>query len=123
MIVKFPINKLSRTIMKGTILVTYKILCKADLNKELSLNDLLTNEKIAKIIKSEYAKGFRNLVLNAEPNDSVIKIETQKELHTFEFLKDDFADILDLAEEDALNKKLIKKDCERVELVDIETKP
>lgn len=74
--------------MKGTILVTYKILCKADLNKELSLNDLLTNEKIAKIIKSEYAKGFRNLVLNAEPNDSVIKIETQKELHTFEVLKD-----------------------------------
>jgi len=108
--------------MKGTILVTYKILCKADLNKELSLNDLLTNEKIAKIIKSEYAKGFRNLVLNAEPNDSVIKIETQKELHTFEVLKDDFADILDLAEEDAQNKKLIKKDCERVELVDIETK-
>jgi len=37
--------------MKGTILVTYKILCKADLSKELSLNDLLTNEKIAKIIK------------------------------------------------------------------------
>ncbi|SFV66542.1 hypothetical protein MNB_SM-4-1213 [hydrothermal vent metagenome] len=107
--------------MKGTILVTYKILCKADLNKELSLNDLLTNEKIAKIIKSEYAKGFRNLVLNAQPNDSIIKIETQKELYTFEVLKDDFADILDLAEEDALNKKLIKKDCERVELVDIET--
>ncbi len=108
--------------MKGTILVTYKILCKADLNKELSLNDLLTNEKIAKIIKSEYAKGFRNLVLNAEPNESIIKIETQKELHTFEVLKDDFADILELAEEDAQNKKLIKKDCERVELVDIETK-
>ncbi len=109
--------------MKWTILVTYKILCKADLNKELSLNDLLTNEKIAKIIKSKYAKGFRNLVLNAEPNDSVIKIETQKELHTFEFLQDDFADISDLTEEDALNKKLIKKDCERVELVDIETNP
>ena len=108
--------------MKGTILVTYKILCKADLNKELSLNDLLTNEKIVKIIKSEYAKGFRNLVLNAEPNESIIKIETQKELHTFEVLKDDFADILELAEEDAQNKKLIKKDCERVELVDIETK-
>ncbi|MBL1244793.1 MAG: hypothetical protein COA39_010460 [Sulfurimonas sp.] len=108
--------------MKGTILVTYKILCKADLNKELSLNDLLTNEKIAKIIKSEYAKGFRNLVLNAEPNESIIKIETQKELHTFEVLKDDYADILELAEEDAQNKKLIKKDCERVELVDIETK-
>ena len=108
--------------MKGTILVTYKILCKADLNKELSLNDLLKNEKIAKIIKSEYAKGFRNLALSAEPNESIIKIQTQKELHTFEVAKDDFADILDLAEEDAQNKKLLKKECERVELVDIETK-
>ncbi|MDF1878077.1 hypothetical protein JHD46_00330 [Sulfurimonas sp. SAG-AH-194-C20] len=107
--------------MKGTILVTYKILCKADLNKELTLNDLLSNEKIAKIIKSEYAKGFRNLILNAEPNESVIKIQTQKELHTFEVQKDDFADLLDLAEEDAQNKKLLKKECERVELVDIET--
>ncbi len=107
--------------MKGTIVVTYKILCKADLNKELSLNELLENEKIAKIIKSEYAKGFRNLSLNAEPNESVIKIQTQKELHSFEVDKDDFADILDLAEEDAQNKKLLKKECERVELVDIST--
>jgi len=108
--------------MKGTILVTYKILCKTDLNKELSLNELLTNEKIAKIIKSEYAKGFRNLILNAEPNESLIKIETQKEFHSFEVAKDDFADLLDLAEEDAQNRKLIKKECDRVELVDIETK-
>ena len=107
--------------MNGTILVTYKILCKADLNKELTLNELLLNEKIAKVIKSEYAKGFRNLTLHAQPNESLIKIETQKELHTFEVAKDDFADILDLAEEDATNKKLLKKDCDRVELVDINT--
>lgn len=107
--------------MKGTILVSYKILCKSDLNKELSLNELLKNEKIAKIIKSEYAKGFRNLILNAEPNTSVIQIQTQKELHSFEVDKDDFADMLDLAEEDAQNKKLLKKECERVELVDIST--
>lgn len=107
--------------MNGTILVTYKILCKADINKEVSLNALLQNEKIAKIIKSEYAKGFRNLELFAQPNESVIKIETQKELHSFEVAKNDFADILDLAEEDAANKKLLKKECERVELVNIET--
>jgi len=107
--------------MNGTILVTYKILCNGDINKEISLNTLLQNEKIAKIIKSEYAKGFRNLALLAQPNESVIKIETQKELHTFEVDKNDFADILDLAEEDASNKKLIKKECNRVELVNIET--
>ncbi|MEA1982152.1 MAG: hypothetical protein U9N39_01305 [Campylobacterota bacterium] len=107
--------------MNGNILVTYKILCKADLNKELLLNELLANEKIAKVIKSEYAKGFRNLNLFAQPNESIIKIETQKELHSFEVAKDDFADILVLAEEDASDKKLIKKDCDRVELVNIET--
>jgi len=108
--------------MNGTILVTYKILCKADLNKTVLLEKLLENEKIAKVIKSEYAKGFRNIALLADSHESTLKIETQKELHSFEVSKDDFADILDLAEEDAQNKKLIKKECDRVELVDIETK-
>jgi len=107
--------------MNGTILVTYKILCKADLNKTLALEELLRNEKIAKLIKSEYAKGFRNLTLLADNKESFMRIETIKELHTLEVDKDDFADILVLAEEDASNKKLIKKDCDRVELVDIET--
>ena len=107
--------------MNGTILVTYKILCKADINREITLDSLLQNEKIVKIIKSEYAKGFRNLELFAQPSESVIKIETQKELHTFEVAKNDFADILDLVEEDAANKKLIKKECDRVELVNMET--
>jgi len=107
--------------MNGTILVTYRILCKADFNKELTLTTLFANEKVAKIIKSEFAKGFRNLTLLCEDESSKFKIETLKELHTFEVQKDDFADILDLAEEDAQNKKLIKKECERVELVNIET--
>jgi len=107
--------------MNGTILVTYKILCKADLNKTLALEELLRNEKIAKLIKSEYAKGFRNLTLLADKKESFMKIETIKELHTLEVAKDDFADILVLAEEDAADKKLIKKDCDRVELVDIKT--
>lgn len=107
--------------MNGTILVTYKILCKADVNKELSLSELLANEKIVKLIKSEYAKGIRNLTLLADSKESFLKIETIKELHSFEVNKNDFADILVLAEEDATNKKLIKKDCDRVELVNIET--
>ena len=107
--------------MNGTILITYKILCKADLNKALTLETLLENEKVAKVIKSEYAKGFRNLTLLADSPSSSLKIETLKELHTFEVAKDDFADILVLAEEDAAEKKLIKKDCDRVELVNMET--
>ena len=107
--------------MNGTIKVTYKILCKADLNKEISITELLLNEKIAKIIKSEFAKGFRNIELLNTKEESSIKIETIKELHTFEVNKDDFADMLVLAEEDASAKKLLKKDCDRIELVDIET--
>ena len=107
--------------MNGTIMVTYKILCNSDLNKEVSLSELLLNEKIAKVIKSEFAKGFRNINILPSSEQSSFKIETAKELHSFEVSKDDFADILSLAEEDAASKKLIKKDCERVELIDIET--
>ena len=35
-------------------------------------------------------------------------------------LKDDFADLLSLAEEDATSRKLFKKECVGIELVDIE---
>ena len=107
--------------MNGTIMVTYKILCNGDLNKDISLEELLLNEKVAKAIKSEFAKGLRNIALLSTSTDASLRIETTKELHSFEVTKDDFADILVLAEEDAATKKLLKKDCERVELVDIET--
>jgi hypothetical protein len=102
-------------------MVTYKILCKADLNKTLTLEELLNNEKIAKVIKSEFAKGFRNISVLPLAKEATLKLETQKELHQFEVNKDDFADILVLAEEHAAKNKLFKKDCERVELIDIET--
>jgi len=107
--------------MNGTIMVTYKILCKADLNKEIKLKELLASEKIMKLIKSEFAKGHRNIDIISGDAEASIKIETIKELHNFEVAKNDFADILVLAEEDASAKKLIKKDCDRVELIDIET--
>jgi len=107
--------------LNGTILVTYKILCKSDLNKTLTLDELLNNEKIAKVIKSEFAKGFRNITLVNNTQDATIKLETQKELHQFEVDKNDFADILVLAEEHATTNKLFKKECERVELIDIQT--
>lgn len=107
--------------MNGNIMVTYKILCKADLNKEIQLHELLKSEKIVKLIKSEFAKGYRNIDILSGDSQATIKIETIKELHKLEVAKDDFADILVLAEEDASAKKLFKKDCERVELIDIET--
>ena len=107
--------------LDGKILVTYKILCKSDLNKVVTLEALLQNEKVLKAIKSEFAKGFRNIDVKAALNECSLKIETQKELHSFEVEKNDFADILVLAEEHATANKLFKKDCERVELIDLET--
>ena len=102
-------------------MVTYKILCKSDLNKSITLEALLANEKVLKAIKSEFAKGFRNIDIKSSAPEYALKIETQKELHTFEVDKNDFADILVLAEEHATANKLFKKDCERVELIDLET--
>ncbi len=107
--------------MNGTIMVTYKILCEGDLNEEISFKEILLNEKVLKAIKSEFAKGFRNIDVVSNNPDSSFRIETTKELYSFEVNKDDFADILVLAEEDASSKKLLKKGCDRVELVDIET--
>ncbi|MBU0721119.1 hypothetical protein KJ877_07235 [bacterium] len=107
--------------MDGNIIVTYKVLCQTDVNKEITLLELLTNEKVLKVIKSEFAKGFRNIELTTKEQGALLKLETAKELHTFEVSKDDFADILALAEDDAMTKKLFKKECDRVELVDIKT--
>jgi len=106
--------------MEGSIVVSYKILCESDIQKEVSLNEILQNEKVLKTIKSEFVKGGRNLDVFAK-SEVLIHIETQRKVHTFEVSKNDFADLLILAEEDAKNKKLFKKDCERVELVDIQT--
>ncbi|MGM0519092.1 MAG: hypothetical protein ACQERD_05575 [Campylobacterota bacterium] len=107
--------------MEGKILVTYKILCKSDFNLEVSLEKLLENERVAKAIKTEFAKGIRNIGISTDSNDSNIKLQTNKELYEFEARKDDFADLVTLAEEDATARKIFKKDCIGVELVDIET--
>jgi len=106
--------------MDGKIMVTYKILCKTDFNVEVSIAQLLENVKIAKVIKSEFAKGIRNIDFAFKNEECKIKIETQKELYQFEARKDDFADLVSLAEEDATTRKLFKKECIGIELVDIE---
>lgn len=107
--------------MEGKILVTYKILCKSDFNLEITLEKLLANEKVSKAIKGEFAKGIRNIAINTQSNECKLKIETQKELFQLEVNKDDFADLVCLAEEDANSRKLFKKDSIGVELVNIET--
>jgi hypothetical protein len=95
-------------------------MCKNDVSKELSLSDILANEKIEKAIKSEFAKGLRNLVLSHKEETEVF-IKTKKEVFEMTVSKNDFADLLELAEEDARKHKRIKKECDGVELVDILT--
>jgi len=106
--------------MEGMIKASYTVLCKNDLNQEVSLKDILENEKVSKSIKSEFAKGLRNLFLT-QKEDTSIFIKTQKEIYEFTARKNDFQDLLELAEEDARKHKRIKKDCDAVELMDIMT--
>jgi len=118
--------------------VSYKVLCDSDISKELLLEELLSNEKVLKTIKSEFAKGYRNIEVvqsksdgsnsngNHESNGSntvstTLSIQSIKKIYSFIVNKDDYADLLTFAEEDAKEKKLLKKECQRVELVDIET--
>ncbi|MEN8147765.1 MAG: hypothetical protein ABFR02_09125 [Campylobacterota bacterium] len=107
--------------MKGNMNITYKVLCQKDTNKEITIEALLNNEKVLKVIKSEFGKGVRNLTLSSDDRAALLTLATEKELYRFEVSKNDFADILDLAEDDAKSRKLLKKECDRVEIVDIET--
>ena len=106
--------------MEGMIKVSYTVMCKNDVSKEIGLSEILANEKVMKAIKSEFATGLRNLVLS-QKEDTQVRIKTQKEVFELSVSKNDFADLLEFAEEDARKHKRIKKECDGVELVDIIT--
>jgi hypothetical protein len=106
--------------VEGMIKVIYTVMCKKDVNQEINLADILANEKVMKAIKSEFATGLRNIELS-QKEDSSVYIKTQKEIFEFTASKNDFADLLELAEEDARKNKRLKKECDGVELMDILT--
>ncbi len=106
--------------MEGTMKVSYKMLCDGDVYNEVNLTEILQNEKVAKAIKSEFAKGLRNIALSTSADVKII-ISTEKEIFEFEADKKDFADLIELAEEDAKEHKRTKKGCMGVELVDFVT--
>jgi hypothetical protein len=105
--------------MEGQITVTYVILCDDDVNIDIDLQTILGNEKVQKLLKSEFAKGARNLVIDAADAAGSVNLSKEKKLHSVVIEKDDFADALSLAEEDARSKKLFKGKCNRIELVDL----
>jgi hypothetical protein len=106
--------------MDGTLRVTYKILCESDLEKTVTIDQLLESEKVVKAIKNSFAPQMRNLDLEALAKEAIL-IKSLKTHYTFEIPKDDYADALTFAEEDARKNKRFKKGCDRIELVDIET--
>lgn len=107
--------------MQGKLNVTYQLLCENDVHKEISLIEIMKNEKIVKLLKSEYAKGLRNLNISIDDKSTNIVLQSQKELYEFETDKKDFADLIELAEEDAKERKLFKKGCQEITLVDFVT--
>jgi len=64
--------------VEGMIKVSYTVMCKNDVSKEVSLSEILANEKVMKTIKSEFATGLRNLVLSQKEDVSVF-IKTEKD--------------------------------------------
>ena len=106
--------------MKGSMKVKYKMLCDSDVYMEIALSELLHNEKVAKVIKGEFAKGLRNISVLAEENVKV-QVSTTKEIYEFAADKKDFADLIELAEEDAKEHKRIRKGCAGVEIIDFTT--
>jgi len=106
--------------MEGMIEVSYIVLCANDTQVRIALSDVISNEKVERAIKGEFAKGIRNISLSSE-GDAEIIVKTDKEIYTFRADKNDFADLVELAEEDGRKNKYIKKGCEGVELVNIVT--
>lgn len=107
--------------MQGKLNVTYQLICENDVEKEISIIEILKNEKIIKLLKSEYAKGLRNLDITTDDNTATIILQSQKEFYEFETDKKDFADLIELAEENAKERKLFKKGCQEIALVDFVT--
>ncbi len=106
--------------MEGKIKVTYTLICEKDTHKEIPIEVIISNEKIVRLLKSEFAKGIRNLEISSTGESKVI-LKTEKELYTFVVDKQDFADLVELAEEDARLNKRLKKGCQVVEIIDFVT--
>ena len=106
--------------MQGEVKVFYKVVCKGDINQELTLSDILRNEKVFKAIKSAYSNGKKDIAISTIDEGKLL-MQAKKEIYEFIVDKNDFADMLDLAEEDAKKHKRLKGVCQQVELVDYQT--
>ncbi len=101
--------------MKGTMQVFFKILTGDSISVKLS--DVLKNEKVVNVIKTNFGKGIRGAVINIQ-NECELTIEKENVIHNIEIQKKDFQDAMSFVEEYIEENKLNKKDFP-VEIVDI----
>lgn len=107
--------------MEGKITVTYTVICDDDIDLTIDLASLFENDKVASLIRREFAKGARNAVLDISGASGAIALRKEKKAYTVVIEKDDFADALTFAEEDARKRKLLRGKCGRIELLDLAT--
>jgi len=107
--------------MEGQITVTYTIICDNDIHLELPIAEVFSNEKIQNLIRREFAGNSRGIVMDHAKASGTLIVEKEKKHYQLTIDKDDFADALTLAEEDAKKRKLLKAGCTMVELIDLET--
>jgi len=107
--------------MDGQVEVSFTVLCDNDFNKEITLSELLSSEKVLKAIRSDFCEGARNLVMDTESKNTKISINSEKKEYTHIIEKDDIQDILELTEEYARSQKLLKGACSRIELKNFKT--
>jgi len=107
--------------MEGQVEVQFTVLCENDFNKEISLEELLSSEKVLKAIKSDFCEGARNLMIDSSVKEAKISIHSEKKVHSHIIEKDDIQDILELTEEYARSQKLLKGACSRIELKNFTT--
>jgi hypothetical protein len=106
--------------MEGVIRVAYTIICDNDFEKVITSEELLSDDRVVKAIKSSFGGGIRNIELQCLGKEA-FAIKPTKTIFEFDIPKDDFADALSLAEEDARRNRRLKKGCERIVLMDIVT--
>lgn len=105
--------------MEGQLKVTYTIICDNDIHLELPVAEVLANEKVLAVIRREFAGGARGIVADLAKTAGTLVLEKEKKQYELTIHKDDFADALTLAEEDAKKRKLLKQGCSMVELIDL----
>lgn len=105
--------------MTGQIIVSYVVENLSD-HKTMTLQQLLEFDSVKKAIIKEMG-GKRNSVFDSSNIAGQVTLSNRSEVFTLEINKDDFADALTFAEDDAKNNKRLSGD-KVVTLIDLQTK-